>query len=81
MGENFEGEKFITGREGGDYYSGFYVDWLEEKVNTVDTLGAKLDEAMRLLNESQHYVSHANYDVYLSIQIDKFLAPTKIIES
>lgn len=44
-------------------------------------LEVRLNEAIRLLGEAQHYVSHANYDVYLAIQIDEFLAPPKIIKS
>ena len=28
----FTGNKFIEGREGGDYYSAEYVEWLEEQL-------------------------------------------------
>jgi len=39
LSEQFEKETgldvFITGREDGDYYSGLYVDWLENKLNAL----------------------------------------------
>lgn len=28
----YQDEKFIKGRDNGDYYSGFYVLWLEEQL-------------------------------------------------
>ena len=35
----FKGNKFIKGRDGGDYFSEEYVDWLEARLRDVIELG------------------------------------------
>ena len=50
MTDKFDGKKFITGREGGDYYSGFYVEWLEEKNATLEQQVEGLENLLRTLD-------------------------------
>lgn len=33
--DEYTGDKFIEGRDGGSYHSAFYVDWLEEKIEAL----------------------------------------------
>ena len=36
MMAEYQGDKFVVGREGGDYYSSFYVEWLEDCIERLE---------------------------------------------